>query len=379
MTARSAHERTLAVIGDFYDAALDESLWPAALKNLADLTASQAASFWVLDGSGHPQLPTFISINFDEKSIQEYLNGMAPLDPTVRYLVGHPQQSIVHDGLLTNDRDEDSRAYYDWHERSVETRFRMVGQARVASGVQAGVALHRTRKAGSYEPRDIQRFTALHRHLQRALAIGFQLGSLRAMQQFSTDWLDRGNSAVVLLDERQGVIFANRAAEVLQTNADGIRLSAEGIRLARQQDNHKLQSLIAQALSPIASPDLSAGGAMRASRPSGKPPYGIFVGPVSKQSIALTLFRPAVCVVITDPDRGLSSPAERLQVLFGFTEAEARLAALLAAGEELRRAAEQLEITYGTARTRLAQIFQKTDTRRQGQLIRLLLATLGTD
>jgi DNA-binding CsgD family transcriptional regulator len=379
MTARSAHERTLAVIGDFYDAALDESLWPAALKNLADLTASQAASFWVLDSSGNPRLPTFIYINFDEESIQEYLNCMAPLDPTVRYLVGHPQQSIVHDGLLTNDRDEDSRAYYDWHERKVETRFRMVGQASVASGVQAGVALHRTRKAGGFEPRDIQRFTALHRHLQRALAIGFQLGSLRAMQQFGTDWLDRGNSAVVLLDERQGVIFANHAAEVLQSNADGIRLSAEGIRLARQQENHKLQSLIAQARSPIASPGLSAGGAMRASRFSGKLPYGILVGPVSKQSIALSLFRPAVCVVITDPDRQPSAPAERFQAVFGFTKAEARLAARLATGEELRRAAEQLEITYGTARQRLAQIFQKTDTRRQGQLIRLLLTTLGTD
>jgi hypothetical protein len=32
-------------------------------------------------------------------------------------------------------------------------------------------------------------------------------------------------------------------------------------------------------------------------------------------------------------------------------------------------------ITYGTARARLAEIFQKTETRRQGQLITLLLTT----
>jgi len=37
MTVRSAHERTLAIIEDFYDAALDETLWPAALrKAIAD-------------------------------------------------------------------------------------------------------------------------------------------------------------------------------------------------------------------------------------------------------------------------------------------------------------------------------------------------------
>ena len=58
----SRHERALAVIESFYDAALDETLWPAALKQLTELTDSQAASFWVLDGSEKPRLPTFIYI-----------------------------------------------------------------------------------------------------------------------------------------------------------------------------------------------------------------------------------------------------------------------------------------------------------------------------
>ena len=59
---------------------------------------SQAASLWVLDGSDRPRLPTFISLNFDQQSIDEYLNGMAPLDPTIRYLVSHPHQAIVATG-----------------------------------------------------------------------------------------------------------------------------------------------------------------------------------------------------------------------------------------------------------------------------------------
>src|SRR5580704_2604749 len=68
------HERTLGVIQAFYDAALDETLWRTALESLCDLTGSQAASFWVLDGSGQPRLPTFICINFDMESIREYLD-----------------------------------------------------------------------------------------------------------------------------------------------------------------------------------------------------------------------------------------------------------------------------------------------------------------
>jgi DNA-binding CsgD family transcriptional regulator len=100
---------------------------------------------------------------------------------------------------------------------------------------------------------------------------------------------------------------------------------------------------------------------------------------MSRQIAALSLFRPAVCVVIIDPDVQPALPVKRLQVVFGLTEAEARLASLVSAGKDLRSAAAELQITYGTARTRLAQIFQKTRTRRQGELIRLLLTTLVTD
>jgi DNA-binding CsgD family transcriptional regulator len=84
-------------------------------------------------------------------------------------------------------------------------------------------------------------------------------------------------------------------------------------------------------------------------------------------------------MVITDPDSQTPLPDQLLQSAFELTQAEAKLAGLLAAGEDLRSIADKLEITYGTARTRLAEVFQKTDTRRQGQLIRLILKTLRKD
>ena len=373
----SIHERTLEVIKGFYDAAMDESLWPATLKALTDVSDSQAASFWVLDGSGKPRLPTFICINFDPESIAEYLEQTAAIDPTNQYLIAHPRQAIVHDDLVISEREKGHHPYYDWHHRRIETRFRMVGQARVTANIQAGVALHRTRKAGRYEPRDIERFALLHGHLERALAIAFRLSSLGAMQKVTTEWLNRNPTAVFFLDEHRRIVFSNTAAEALQSAGDGIRLCADGITLLHKQDDITFQELIAQVLSPITAPGGSSGGAMRAQRPSGKRPYGIFVGPVSRQFSALSAFRPAVCVIITDIDRQEAVPVQMLQAAFGLTEAEARLAALLANGEDLRTAAGKLEITYGTARSRLAEIFQKTDTRRQGELIRILLKTLA--
>src|SRR4051794_31109871 len=102
----SSQERMLAVIEAFYDAALDETRWPSALQQLTDVSGSQAASFWVLDGSQTPRLPTFICLNVDPAAVKEYLDYAAPIDPTVQYLIAHPHQPIVHDGLVISESEK---------------------------------------------------------------------------------------------------------------------------------------------------------------------------------------------------------------------------------------------------------------------------------
>jgi DNA-binding CsgD family transcriptional regulator/PAS domain-containing protein len=298
-----------------------------------------------------------------------------PLDPTVQYLVHHPEEPIVHDGIVISERDKEFHPYYDWQSRESDIHFRMVGQTRPTPTVQAGVALHRTRKVGRYEPEDLERFALIHGHLERALAIGIRLGSLNAREQCNAALLDRNPAAILLLDQHKCIVYANRSAEALRSSTDGIRLSRNGIVLARKPDNDKLQTLIAGVLSGAGLPGVS-GSVMRALRPSGKRAYGILVTPIASCP-GLTAFRPAVCIIITDPETRTSLPSDRLRGAFGLTEAEAMLAALLATGEELRFAAARLGITYGTARARLAEIFQKTETRRQSELIRVLLTTLA--
>ena len=118
------------------------------------------------------------------------------------------------------------------------------------------------------------------------------------------------------------------------------------------------------------------GGTMLALRPSGKRPFVVLVSPLSAESFALTRLRPAACIAIADPDRQETLPTERLQALYGLTAAEARLAVRLAMGDEMRSAAAALGIGYSTARTHLAAIFRKMETRRQGDLVKLLLTTL---
>jgi DNA-binding CsgD family transcriptional regulator/PAS domain-containing protein len=369
-------ERLLTVIEMLYDAALDETLWPRALRALTDYTGSQAATLWTLDSAPQPTLPLLTIFNFDPAFMREYLDGMVPEDPTVQYLVRHPNEPIVHDGLFITEREKDRLSYYDWHGRHSDTRFRMVGQTHPAGGVQAGVALHRTRQAGRYEPRDLERFEFVYSHLARALAIGVRLGSLGALQQCTGSVLDSNPAAILFLNAERRIVYANRSGEALRSASDGIRLLNERILIARPAEQAKLDALIGSVVRGTKSVT-ARGGLMRIARPSGKRPYAVLVTPVGGNFPALSSLRPSVLIVITDPDAILPLPKDRLRNAFLLTDAEAQLAALIAAGDDLRFAASKLGIQYGTARVRLAQIFQKTDTRRQGELVRVLLTTLA--
>lgn len=63
---------------------------------------------------------------------------------------------------------------------------------------------------------------------------------------------------------------------------------------------------------------------------------------------------------------------ERLQELFDLTVAEAKLAQLLACGDSVEEVALKLNIKMTTARTQLAAVFSKTETRRQAKLVAIL-------
>jgi DNA-binding CsgD family transcriptional regulator len=79
-------------------------------------------------------------------------------------------------------------------------------------------------------------------------------------------------------------------------------------------------------------------------------------------------------VVIVDPERRPRPATETLRVLFGLTKTEAAVAQLVMNGEGLGPIGEQLSLSNDTVKTHLRNVFHKTDTHRQAELVRLLVA-----
>src|SRR5690349_23637891 len=177
----------LAALDLIYAAATDEALWPDVIRKIVTLTESQAISFCVLDSSNALRHPIFHYLNIEKRSVDkprfmdEYLGGgMMEQDPTVQHIVAHPEQHLVRDSALLSESKKDKLAYYDWHRSFSDTRHRMAGIISPAPHIHSGITLHRTRQVGDFETRHVQQLLFLLPHVERAVNIGFQLGTLGA-------------------------------------------------------------------------------------------------------------------------------------------------------------------------------------------------------
>jgi len=86
----------------------------------------------------------------------------------------------------------------------------------------------------------------------------------------------------------------------------------------------------------------------------------------------------AVAVVfITDPGETQSPVDSLFGDLYSLTRAETRLVSRLLEGGGLTAASEKLGLSRNTVHSQLASIFQKTGTRRQSELVRLLLGGIA--
>lgn len=101
-------------------------------------------------------------------------------------------------------------------------------------------------------------------------------------------------------------------------------------------------------------------------------PLQLMVTPFHSSEV-LTEDRPAALVFLTDPDAQPASRATLLQAFYGLTPTECRLAEQLAQGWELAQIAGKLHVAVGTVRTHLKNIYRKTGTGRQADLVRLVL------
>ncbi|TPL23568.1 hypothetical protein FJ945_16975 [Mesorhizobium sp. B2-4-9] len=118
-----------------------------------------------------------------------------------------------------------------------------------------------------------------------------------------------------------------------------------------------------------------SGGAMALARPEPHRPLSVLVTPLIIETTWFVTGRSAAIVFVADPDSAPPTAQEHLRSLYRLTPSEAAVAMAITHGAELQAVADEPEISLTTARTHLQHVFEKTGTRRQAELVRLIGAS----
>lgn len=224
---------------------------------------------------------------------------------------------------------------------------------------------------GEFGPEHLDRLRRIGPHLVRAAGVGLRLSRAEIVRSANVEALHRIAQGVLIVAANCEILFANRAAEALLTQADGIRIEKSSLHATSPAHAVQLRRLIATA----ADRSEAAGGDIALTRPAPRRPLSVLVAPLK---IELTWFvpgRPAAIVFVADPDSAPHTLQGQLRDLYRLTPAEAAVATAVARGEGLQAVADEVGISLTTVRTHLQHVFEKTETRRQAELVRLIAAS----
>jgi DNA-binding CsgD family transcriptional regulator len=224
--------------------------------------------------------------------------------------------------------------------------------------------------SGEFEPEHLDRLRHIGPHLVRAASLSLRLSRAEIARHANAEALDRVDQGVLIVAANAEVLFANRAAESLLAEADGIRTEKSVLRAGAAADTAQLQRLIAAG----AERSGDAGGMMALSRPVPRRPLNVLVAPLTIESTWFATGRSAAIVFVADPDNAPRTIQDQLRQLYRLTPAEAAVAMAIARGAGLQSVADELKISLTTARTHLQHVFEKTETRRQAELVRVIAA-----
>lgn len=196
----------------------------------------------------------------------------------------------------------------------------------------------------------------------------------RARVRDLTAAIDRTDVGVILVDAQGQPTFTNSAAATLLADGDGLRLAGAMLGGNALADTLRLQAAIehvvragetaAEPAPVIALPRAHRRPLMVAVMAARREEDGDAVGGAIDHAGILYVF---------DPEQDLCTLIEPACALYGLSPVEARLTCLLADGMSLAQAAGKMRVREMTARSYLKQIFLKTDTNRQAELVWLML------
>jgi DNA-binding CsgD family transcriptional regulator len=359
-----------AVVGAIYDAAIDPSLWPTALRSACDFVGGfQATMFW--QDATADDVVTLFTYNVDARYQQLYHDVYAPLNPVFPAAIFRDVGSVTAATDLVPEKElRQSRFYKEW--LAPQGIADSLGVLLERDAVRAAFLAMVWRDDSAIGDEQRRRTALLVPHFQRAVAIGRLFVKHKADNASLIATLNHLDSGVFLVAAGGHIVFANPSGRKMID--DGTLLCARNnVLRAVASDADRTLGKSFRAIAMAGAEIDACGGTVLLSDTPGKR-WVANVLPLldsarrrtegAAQAIAAVFVRSSVAA---DP-----TPLETLARLYGLTASEIRVteAVLRVSGNEA--IADALGISLATVKTHLNHIYRKSGAKNQSGLIKLI-------
>ena len=364
----SSESDLASLIAAIYEAGMDFNLWPYALGRIASAFGVSSASM-ARQGRTPSECWGF-AVGIDPIIPENYLKYYHRVDPLWQITSSAPAGTVQTDTMVIPRSELVRTEFFNDFllPQGVEGLLNAV--VLVEDGRQSIVTLHGDRQ---FDESHVALYKLLVPHLQRAVQINIKLARAELNHSASVETLNRLEEGILFVDLNAKIVFANKAAEKLFADRD-LRQTRGRLQANSSAETATLHAAIAKCAET--GTQLQQSGFVSLRRRPGRAPLSLLIAPLPVETrCGLVGPRRMAVVFVNDPDKNDKPAAAQLREKFGMTPAEAGFAIEILNGDGIQAAADRLSISKATARTHLSRIFDKTGTRRQAELVRVLLST----
>jgi DNA-binding CsgD family transcriptional regulator len=359
------------LIGDIYDASLDPGQWPAVFEKLGTYVGGSTASLVSQDTVTRTAQIYFnwgTEPTYAQLYVEKYCK-LNPVFPTVSFF--DVEETYDVPDCLPRDEFCRTRFAKEWlsPQGFVDALFSNVDKSTTSCAIFS-VFRHLTDGFADDEMR--QRFALVVPHVRRALLIGKVIDLKRIEAATLADSLDTLASAMFVVDGTARIIHANTSGHVMLAEA-GVLRSPNG-RLGAFDNT--ADQMLSDSFIAAANGDAAIGrrGIAMPLRSRDGVRYVANVMPLTggARRRAGAAYAAVAAVFVHKAVLDLPSPPEAVAREFQLTPAELRVLFAIIEIGGVPEVAEVLGITEGTVKSHLHHVFEKTSTRRQADLVKLV-------
>ncbi len=365
------------LVNSLNEAALDDACWPET-STLMDRVCGTRGSILTY-GVDFPtgKIEIFFAKCFhrgEDRSdwLKEYFRFYHPSDEHLPRLRKLPDSKVVRIADLFSKKELKTSPTYNEALPRFETQnglnVRLDGPS--GSGIALGIA--DPIDSSGWSLPQINLIKGVLPHLRQYVRVRSALAEARALGASLSELLNNTHASVILLDRRGLIVDMNDTARGMLRRKGGLSSKAGSLHATWQEDNSRLEELLAQALPRFG--ELAKSGSTMVRQSSPLSMLALHVQPVTSGEGAFRSQHVAALVLLIDPVNWARINPELVKEALGLTPSETEIAILLAEGKSVRQIAEVTGRSYDTVRFHIRHILTKLGVSRQVEVVQTVLA-----